>query len=59
MPCEPKGCLVTDTIILLEKKAAQKRGNLYIKFNITFPKRIMTEHRDIMVHALETNTVSS
>jgi DnaJ-class molecular chaperone len=58
MPCAPSGDIVADTTTLLEKKLVQQRGNLVVKFNIEFPKRILTEHRQAMIAALKDNCVA-
>jgi len=41
---------------ICEDKAKPPRGNLLIKFNIVFPKKILTHHRAAMLAALEANS---
>lgn len=55
MPLQPTGDIVADTTTLLEKRNQQRRGNLIVKFNIVFPKRIMNQHRQAMIEALTNN----
>jgi DnaJ-class molecular chaperone len=33
----------------------KERGNLIVKFNITFPPKILAHHRAAMIEALATN----
>lgn len=47
--------IVIDTKNALQPKTQQPRGDLVIKFNITFPPKIMRCHRDDMVEALQMN----
>ena len=55
MPRGQTGDVVMDTITQLQKKTVQERGDLIVKFNIVFPKRILTEHRLEMLAALREN----
>lgn len=52
--CET-GDIVMDTQTQLKPKQAQERGNLIIKFNIVFPRKILTHHREAMIEALSMN----
>ena len=45
MPCGPTGDIVRDITTQLKKRGDQEKGDLFIKFNIEFPKRILHEHR--------------
>jgi DnaJ-class molecular chaperone len=45
MPCIESGDIVIDTKKLLKSKHHQQRGNLIVKFNITFPQKILAHHR--------------
>lgn len=59
MPCAETGDIVMDTktaLNICEDKAKPPRGNLLIKFNIVFPKKILTHHRAAMLAALEANS---
>jgi DnaJ-class molecular chaperone len=47
------GDIVMDTYNIL--KDEQGRGDLVIKFNIVFPKKILSHHREAMVEALQMN----
>lgn len=58
MPCGQTGDVVVDTITQLQKKQDQEKGDLVVRFNILFPKRILTEHRQEMIAALQENEVS-
>lgn len=55
MPCKESGDIVIDTQTNLKHKDEQKRGDLIIKFNIVFPKKILTHHREQMLKALAMN----
>ena len=58
MPCSQTGDIVIDTTNGLQIQSAQSRGDLVVKFNIMFPKRILAEHRAAMIDALRENEVS-
>jgi DnaJ-class molecular chaperone len=55
MPSIESGDIVIDTKKFLISKHHQQRGDLVIKFNITFPQKILTHHREAMLKALALN----
>jgi len=55
MPCRESGDIVIDTQTDLKHKGEQKRGELIVKFNILFPKKILSHHRENMLKALAMN----
>jgi len=55
MPCELSGDIVTDTATQLQKESNRPRGDLIVKFNIVFPKKVNHEQRQEIVAALKAN----
>lgn len=55
MPYAETGDIVMDTQTLLKPKSQQPSGDLIVKFNITFPRQILPQHREAMVEALQMN----
>ena len=55
MPCALTGDIVADTTNALQMEADRPRGDLIVKFNIVFPKRIQYECRQEIIAALQAN----
>ena len=55
MPTAEEGDAVKDTKNELLHHSMRPKGDLIVKFNIVFPKRIATCHRDMMLEALRSN----
>lgn len=55
MPFKERGDVVIDTQTVLKPKSEQKRGDLIVKFNILFPKKILMHNRQTMLEALAAN----
>ena len=58
MPLAQTGDIVVDTTTQLKPLDDQPKGDLVVKFNILFPKRILNEHRQAMIQALTENEVA-
>ena len=55
MPKAVSGDIVADTTTQTLPQAQQPRGNLIVRFNVVFPKRIMMENRQEIIAALREN----
>jgi len=51
MPAQPIGNVLADTLSEL-KGADAPRGNLVVRYNIAFPKKILNHHKDSIMQAL-------
>ena len=52
MPVQLSGCFVADASAQLQTKETQKRGNLIVKYNIAFPRKILNHHKQTILEAL-------
>jgi len=55
MPRALTGDVVNDTTTQLQVAADRPRGDLIVKFNIVFPKRVQYEHKQEIIEALRAN----
>ena len=55
MPNAEEGDNVKDTQTQLMHHSTRPKGDLIIKFNITFPTRITTQNKETMLEALRSN----
>ena len=55
MPTAEEGDNVKDTKVQLMHHSTRPKGDLIVKFNITFPKRITMQNRETMLEALRAN----
>ena len=55
MPTAEEGDAVKDTKTQLMHHSTRPKGDLVVRFNIVFPQRILTKHRDKMIAALHSN----
>ena len=55
MPRARSGDVVIDTTTQLLPAADQPKGDLIVKFNIVFPKRILNPNRQAIIEALRAN----
>jgi len=53
MPAEMTGNFVVDAKEQLLAPCARKRGNLIVKYNISFPKKILHQHKETILAALQ------
>lgn len=55
MPRAVKGEVVTDTITQLQLEKDRPRGDLIVRFNILFPRKVLIENRQEILAALRAN----
>ena len=55
MPVDPSGDVIQDNRNLLKSQEAKPKGDLYLKFDIQFPKKLLNEHRESILAALREN----
>lgn len=53
MPAQLTGNFVCDAKEQLQATADRKRGNLHVKYNIAFPKKILNHHKQSILEALK------
>jgi len=52
MPAQLTGNFVVDAKEQLQGSQERKRGNLIVKYNIAFPKKILNHHKETILAAL-------
>lgn len=52
MPCAGTDNFVMDSLTSLKPVSKMPKGDLKIKFRIEFPRKIMSHHRDTILHVL-------
>jgi len=52
MPFAPSGELVMDTQENIITVAKRQKGSLVVRFNIKFPQKILSQHRETILSAL-------
>ena len=55
MPISETGDAVADTKTQLIHHSKRQKGDLVVKFNIVFPTRILSHHKETMLGALRCN----
>lgn len=54
MPHSPSGEVVVDTKEYIKTVSNRQKGNLIVRFNIKFPQKILTHHKETILGALAT-----